>query len=149
MIAGIQRRMRLQEGIIMEMIKNEYDGKNISSLYIYMTYKERFNKAFNFDKDEDHSLTDLKNITGIPLRILKEVYKRGEGAYYNNLGSVRLKDFTKNPDLRKGASKRLSMSQWSYARVIISKDEIQETRHRLIRRDKEIYSIDGFVYVCL
>jgi len=41
MIAGIQRRMRLQEGIIMEMIKNEYDGKNISSLYIYMTYTTR------------------------------------------------------------------------------------------------------------
>jgi hypothetical protein len=34
MIAGIQRRMRLQEGIIMEMIKNEYDGK-IYSHYIY------------------------------------------------------------------------------------------------------------------
>ena len=82
-----------------------------------MTYKERFNKAFDFDKDEDHSLTDLKNITGIPLRILKEVYKRGKGAYYNNLGSVRLKDFTKNPDLRKGISMRLSMTQWSYARV--------------------------------
>ena len=82
-----------------------------------MTYKERFNTAFNFDKDEDRSLTDLKNITGIPLRILKEVYKRGEGAYYNNLGSVRLKDFTKNTDLRKGVSKRLSMSQWAMARI--------------------------------
>jgi len=30
-----------------------------------------------------------------------------------------------------------------------SKDEIQETRHRFIRRDREIYSIDGFEYVCL
>ena len=139
MIAGIQRRMRLQEGIIMEMIKNEYDGKNISSLYIYMTYKERFNKAFNFDKDEDHSLTDLKNITGIPLRILKEVYKRGKGAYYNNLGSVRLKDFTKNPDLRKGASKRLSMSQWSYARVyaFIYKSLFQKMRYK--KQDTDLY----------
>jgi hypothetical protein len=43
------------------------------------------------------------------LKILKEVYKRGEGAYYNNLGSVRLKDFTKSPDLRKGMNMRLSM----------------------------------------
>jgi len=33
MIVGMQRQMRLQEGIIMEMIKNEYDVNNISSLY--------------------------------------------------------------------------------------------------------------------
>ena len=146
MIAGIQRQMRLQDDIIMEMIKNEYDVKNISSLYIYMTYKQRFNKAFDFDKDEDHSLTDLKNITGIPLRILKEVYKRGEWAYYNNLGSVRLKDFTKNPDLRKGASKRLSMSQWSYARVyaFIYKSLFQKMRYK--KQDTDLYDeIEKFI----
>ena len=146
MIAGIQRRMRLQDDIIMEMIKNEYDVKKISSLYIYMTYKQRFNKAFDFDKDEDHSLTDLKNITGIPLRILKEVYKRGEGAYYINLGSVRLKDFTKNPDLRKGASKRLSMSQWSYARVyaFIYKSLFQKMRYK--KQDTDLYDeIEKFI----
>jgi hypothetical protein len=39
-----------------------------------MTYKQRFNIAFGFDKDEDHSMKDLKEITGIPIRILKEVY---------------------------------------------------------------------------
>ena len=36
MIAGIQRQMRLQDDSIIEMIKNEYDVKNISSLYIYI-----------------------------------------------------------------------------------------------------------------
>jgi|AntAceMinimDraft_12_1070368.scaffolds.fasta_scaffold237160_1 hypothetical protein len=146
MIAGIQRQMRLQDDIIMEMIKNEYDVKNISSLYIYMTYKQRFNKAFDFDKDEDHSLTDLKNITGIPLRILKEVYKRGEGAYYNNLGSVRLKDFTKNPDLRKGMNMRLSMTQWSYARVyaFIYKSLFQKMRYK--KQDTDLYDeIEKFI----
>jgi hypothetical protein len=48
---------------------------------------------------------------------LKEIEKRGKGAYANNLGSVRLIDISKNDDLRKGASKRLSMEQWSKARV--------------------------------
>ena len=104
-----------------------------------MTYKQRFNKAFNFDKDEDHSLTDLKNITGIPLRILKEVYKRGEGAYYHNLGSVRLKDFSNNPDLRKGANKRLSMSQWAMARIyaFIYKSLFQKMRYK--KQDTDLY----------
>ena len=48
---------------------------------------------------------------------MKEIEKRGKGAYANNLGSVRLIDISKNDDLRKGASKRLSMEQWSKARV--------------------------------
>ena len=48
---------------------------------------------------------------------MKEIEKRGKGAYTNNLGSVRLIDISKNDDLRKGASKRLSMEQWSKARV--------------------------------
>jgi hypothetical protein len=55
---------------------------------INMKYKQRFNKEFNYDKDEDHSMNDLSNITLIPLSILKEVYKRGEGAYSSNLSSV-------------------------------------------------------------
>ena len=48
---------------------------------------------------------------------MKEIEKRGKGAYANNLGSVRLIDISKNDDLRKGASKRLSMEQWSKARI--------------------------------
>ena len=63
-------------------------------------------------------MKQLKDITGIPIKILKEVEKRGKGAYYNNMASVRLKeDFSKNDDLRKGFSKRLSVIQWSTARV--------------------------------
>jgi hypothetical protein len=82
------------------------------------TYKQRYNDELGFDKDEEHSLKELKDITKIPLKILKEVEKRGYGAYNSNLSSVRLKDdFSKNTDLRKGASKRLSAEQWSKARV--------------------------------
>jgi len=73
------------------------------------TYKQRFNEELGFDKDEEHSLKELKEITNIPINFLKEVEKRGYGAYNTNLSSVRLKvDFSKNSDLRKGASKRLS-----------------------------------------
>ena len=110
-------------------------------MIIEMTYKQRFNIAFGFDKDEDHSMKDLKEITGIPIRILKEVYKRREGAYFHNLGSVRLTDFSKNPDLRKGANKRLSMAQWSWSRIyaFIYKSLFQNMRYK--KQDTDLYDV--------
>ena len=83
----------------------------------YKSYKQRFNEKLGLDKDTSHTMKELKDITGIPIKILKEVNERGKAAYYNNMGSVRLKDFSKNDDLRKGFSKRLSVIQWSTARV--------------------------------
>ena len=106
-----------------------------------MSYKQRFNKAFNFDEDEEHSIKDLSNITCIPLRILKEVYNRGEGAYSSNLSSVRHKDFSKNSDLRKGANMRLSMAQWAMARVyaFIFKSLFQKMRYK--KQDTDLYDM--------
>ena len=83
----------------------------------YKSYKQRLNIKLGLDMDTEHSLKELKNITGIPIKILREVDKRGKATYYNNMASVRLEDFSKNSDLRKGASKRLSVIQWSTARV--------------------------------
>ena len=84
----------------------------------YNNYKQRLNIKLGLDKDTEHSLKELKDITGMPIKILKEIDKRGKAAYYNNMSSVRLKeDFSKNSDMRKGASKRLSVIQWSTARV--------------------------------
>ena len=105
---------------------------------INMTYKQRFNKEFGFDKDEEHSMKELSYITCIPLSILKEVHKRGEGAY-SNLSSVRLKEFSKNPDLRKGSNMRLSMAQWSMARVyaFIYKSLFQNMKYK--KQDLDLY----------
>ena len=82
-----------------------------------MTYKQRLNENYGLDKDTEHTLRELKELTGVPIKIMTEVKKKGKGAYATNLGSVRLNDFSKNDDLRKGASKRLSMEQWSKARI--------------------------------
>ena len=77
----------------------------------YKTYKQRLNIKLGLDEDTEHTLKELKHITGIPIKILKEVKKRGKVAYNTNLRSVRLKeDYSKNDDLRKGKSKRLSES---------------------------------------
>jgi len=105
----------------------------------YKSYKQRLNIKLGLDEDTEHTLKELKDITGIPIKILKEVDKRGKGAYYNNMGSVRLKDFTKNSDLRKGASKRLSAEQWSKARIyaFIYKSIFQCMRYK--KQDLDLY----------
>ena len=106
-----------------------------------MTYKQRFNKEFGFDKDEDHSMKDLKEITGIPIRILREVYNRGEGAYFDNLGSVKTKRLLENPDLRKGSNMRLSMAQWSWSRIygFIYKSLFQNMKYK--KQDTDLYDV--------
>ena len=57
----------------------------------YKSYKQRLNIKLGLDKDTEHSLKELKEITGIPIKILKEVDKRGKTAYFYNIHSVRIR----------------------------------------------------------
>ena len=84
-----------------------------------LTHRLQVLKRLGLPPDTSLSITELARLTKIPVAALREVYKRGEGAYSSNLGSVRLKsDFSKNPDVgRFPASARLSMAQWAMARV--------------------------------
>jgi len=104
-----------------------------------LTYKQRLNEKYGLDKDIEHTLRELKQLTGVPIRIMKEVEKRGKGAYATNLGSVRLNDFNKNDDLRKGASKRLSKEQWSKARIyaFLFKSIFQNMRYK--KHDMDLF----------
>ena len=82
------------------------------------TFKEKFNKRYNQPLDKSNTLNNMSKLSGISKDILQQVYDRGIGAYKTNLSSVRLKkDFSKNPDLRKGASMRLSKEQWAISRT--------------------------------
>ena len=106
----------------------------------YKSYKQRLNIKLGLDKDIEHSLKELKEITGIPIKILKEIDKRGKAAYFNNMLSERLKeDFSKNSDIRKGFSKRLSVRQWSKARIysFIYKSMFQKMRYK--KQDLDLY----------
>ena len=81
------------------------------------TNKEKFNKFFGFPLDTSHSIKKLADTSGIPLRILKQVEKRGAGAYETNPESVRLLgSFKKDPKV-KDMSKKLSQEMWAIARV--------------------------------
>jgi len=86
------------------------------------THRERVYEKYGLDKDKTYSLAELAKITGIPLSILKEVENRGKGAYYSGgvhghpSPSVRMRGtYVKGVDAP--ASQKLSMAQWSRARV--------------------------------
>lgn len=68
-----------------------------------LTHKAQFNKRHGHDKDKAHSLADLAKISKMKLKVLKEVFARGVGAYKTNPASVR-------PQVK-------SPEQWGQARV--------------------------------
>ena len=83
------------------------------------TYREKFYEKFDIHLDKSLSLEEIAEVADVPLEALKEVYRKGEGAWYSNMGSVRLKgSYKKNPDTKTfPRSARLPLSQWAFARV--------------------------------
>lgn len=69
--------------------------------------------------DDNYSLEELSEMSDVPLSILKEVFRRGQGAWTTNIQSVRrASDFKKDFNLsRTPRSARLGKEQWGYARV--------------------------------
>jgi hypothetical protein len=83
-----------------------------------MTHRQSVLKALGLPKDTTLSLEELSEHTDLPVEALQEVYNRGIGAWKTNISSVRLKDFSKNPNLSKyPRSARLGKEQWAMARV--------------------------------
>ena len=68
-----------------------------------ITNKQKFNLKYKQPKDQPNSKKDISKLTGIPIKILDQVFDRGVGAYNTNPGSVRPR--VSGPD------------QWAYARV--------------------------------
>jgi len=68
-----------------------------------MTNKNKFNIKYKQPKDQPNSKKDISKLTGIPIKILDQVYDRGVGAFKTNPKSVR-------PSVK-------SPEQWAMARV--------------------------------
>jgi hypothetical protein len=80
-----------------------------------MTHRENVLKRYKLE-DKGYSLSELSSITGVPEKILQQVFDRGIGAHKTSNKSVRLKgSFVKN--VSAPASKKLSKEQWAFARV--------------------------------
>jgi len=90
-----------------------------------LTHKQQFNKRMGFKLNQSHSLSTLSQLTGIPLKILKDVDLRGRGAWKTNIKSVRQKGtFIKNLNLPR--SQKLSAEQWGIARVYAFINKLQK-----------------------
>jgi hypothetical protein len=105
-----------------------------------MTHRDRVYAKYGLDTKKTYTLPALAKISEIPLSVLKEVESRGKGAYYSGgVGgrpspSVRLAgSYKKGVDAP--ASKKLSMAQWSRARVF---SFIDTYRSRGLKHDKDL-----------
>ncbi len=68
-----------------------------------LTYKQKFNKKYNFPKEKSHSMAEISRLTGYKLSGLRTIKKKGMGAFYSNPQSVR--------------KKVKSADQWGIARI--------------------------------
>jgi ppGpp synthetase/RelA/SpoT-type nucleotidyltranferase len=69
----------------------------------YVSYKDKYNKKYNYKKGTAHSLEEISEDTGISMKGLQQIYNKGIGAYKTNPASVR-------PNVK-------SKEQWAKARV--------------------------------
>lgn len=81
-----------------------------------VTNKEKYNAKFGFPKGTAHSKRDISKKTGIPLRILDEVFDRGVGARKSNPESVRRASDGKKVG-GKSLKGKMSAEAWGQGRV--------------------------------
>lgn len=81
-----------------------------------LTNKQKYNDKYGFKRDTPHSKKDISKTTGIPLRILDEVYDRGVGARKTNPESVRSVKSGKKIG-GKSLKGKMSAEQWGQSRI--------------------------------
>jgi hypothetical protein len=72
----------------------------------YVSYKDKYNKKYEYPKGESHTLSEVSKDTGVSKKGLQQIYNKGIGAYKTNPQSVR-------PNVK-------SKEQWAMARVYSS-----------------------------
>ena len=68
-----------------------------------LSYKNKFNLRYGFDKNKSHSISEISKITGYKKSHLDIIFNKGQGAYYTNPSSVR-------PHIK-------SPNEWGMARI--------------------------------
>lgn len=83
-----------------------FDGSNPDIRFDqggYLTYKDKYNRKFEYKKGEPHDLKQISKDTGVSKRGLQQIFNKGIGAYKTNPKSVR-------PNVK-------SKEQWAMGRV--------------------------------
>jgi hypothetical protein len=81
-----------------------------------LTNKEKYNAKYGFPKDTSHSKREISKTTGIPVRILDEIYDRAAAARRNNPESVRRASDGKKVGGRSLKGK-MSANAWAFGRI--------------------------------
>jgi len=89
--------------LIQDEIKKRYAKDKMDTGGEVVTYKNKYNKKYDYDKNEDHDLKDIAKDTGVSEKGLQQIYNKGIGAYKGNPQSVR-------PNVK-------SKEQWAMGRV--------------------------------
>jgi hypothetical protein len=92
------------------------------------SYKQKFNKKFKQPLNESNSKAKMTRLTGIPTKVLDEIFDRGSAAFYNNPSSVRKS--VKSPE------------QWSYGRLyafIMKAYDAKRKGLRKINQDQDLF----------
>jgi hypothetical protein len=56
---------------------------------VFLSYKNKFNAKYGFDKDISHSISEISKISGFKKLGLEIIFNTGIGAYHTNPESVR------------------------------------------------------------
>jgi len=98
-----------------------------------VTNKQKFNKKYKQPINTANGKDDIVRLTGIPKKILDEVYDRGVGAYKTNPKSVR-------PNVK-------SPEQWAMARVyaFVMKGKTYKTADKDIADKLRKKKIKGYI----
>ncbi len=71
-----------------------------------VTWKDKYNKKYGFEKGTSHSLSAISKTTGYKLSGLQTIFRKGKAAYFTNPESVR-------PVVKRSGG----ANRWSYARI--------------------------------
>jgi len=111
-----------------------------------LTYKQQYNDKYGFKRDTAHSKKDISKTTGIPLRILDEIYDRAVGARKTNPESVRS---VKSGEKIGGKSLKGKMSaeQWAFGRIysFIMKGKTYKTADKDLADELKKLKIKGYI----
>ena len=111
-----------------------------------LTYKQQYNDKYGFKRDTPHSKKDISKQTGIPLRILDEIFDRASGARRNNPSSVRRASDGKKVG-GKSLKGKMSAEQWGFSRIysFVMKGKTYKTADKDLADELKKLKIPGYI----
>jgi len=110
-----------------------------------VTNKQKFNKKYKQPLKTANGKDDISRLTGIPMKILDEVYDRGLAAHKNNPQSVRSLSGKKIGG--KSLKGKMSAQAWSMSRIysFVMKGKTYKTADKDIAKKLRKLKIKGYI----